>query len=54
MIRWLAARHTEEGAPFIAGASAIFGHGNIAGPGEVSYQRHEALTLRTIPISVSV
>jgi TPP-dependent trihydroxycyclohexane-1,2-dione (THcHDO) dehydratase len=42
MIRWLTARHTEKGAPFIAGAWAIFGHRNIAGPRRVrrALQRH--------------
>ncbi|WP_182086260.1 3D-(3,5/4)-trihydroxycyclohexane-1,2-dione acylhydrolase (decyclizing) [Aureimonas sp. ME7] len=34
MIRWLSRQMTEEDEPFIAGAWAIFGHGNVAGIGE--------------------
>jgi 3D-(3,5/4)-trihydroxycyclohexane-1,2-dione acylhydrolase (decyclizing) len=34
MIRWLMAQKAEDGAPFVTGAWAIFGHGNVAGLGE--------------------
>ncbi len=34
MIRWLENQMNEEGETFIAGAWAIFGHGNVAGLGE--------------------
>jgi 3D-(3,5/4)-trihydroxycyclohexane-1,2-dione acylhydrolase (decyclizing) len=34
MVRWLANQHTEDGARFIEGIWAIFGHGNVAGIGE--------------------
>jgi len=34
MVRWLAAQRNEDGARFIAGVWAIFGHGNVAGLGE--------------------
>ena len=33
MVRYLSAQLTENGEPFIAGAWAIFGHGNVAGLG---------------------
>ena len=34
LVRYCAAQMTEEGVPFLAGAWAIFGHGNVAGIGE--------------------
>ncbi len=34
MVRWLANQRTEDGARFIEGIWAIFGHGNVAGIGE--------------------
>jgi 3D-(3,5/4)-trihydroxycyclohexane-1,2-dione acylhydrolase (decyclizing) len=34
MVRYLARQLNEEGLPFLAGAWAIFGHGNVAGIGE--------------------
>ena len=34
MMRWLGVQMAEDGTPFIAGAWAIFGHGNVAGIGE--------------------
>jgi 3D-(3,5/4)-trihydroxycyclohexane-1,2-dione acylhydrolase (decyclizing) len=34
---------TEDGEPFIAGAWAIFGHGNVAGLGEALYASRDAL-----------
>ncbi|HGG04491.1 MAG TPA: 3D-(3,5/4)-trihydroxycyclohexane-1,2-dione acylhydrolase (decyclizing), partial [Aliiroseovarius sp.] len=34
MVRYLAAQMTPEGERFLAGAWAIFGHGNVAGIGE--------------------
>jgi 3D-(3,5/4)-trihydroxycyclohexane-1,2-dione acylhydrolase (decyclizing) len=34
MVRWLAVQMAEDGLPFLAGAWAIFGHGNVAGLGE--------------------
>ncbi len=34
MVRWLSVQMAEDGLPFIAGAWAIFGHGNVAGLGE--------------------
>jgi 3D-(3,5/4)-trihydroxycyclohexane-1,2-dione acylhydrolase (decyclizing) len=34
MMRWCAVQMNEDGEPFLAGAWAIFGHGNVAGIGE--------------------
>lgn len=34
LVRYCTAQMTEEGVPFLAGAWAIFGHGNVAGIGE--------------------
>lgn len=34
LVRYCTAQMTEEGVPFLAGAWAIFGHGNVAGVGE--------------------
>lgn len=34
LVRYAAAQMTEDGVPFLAGAWAIFGHGNVAGIGE--------------------
>jgi 3D-(3,5/4)-trihydroxycyclohexane-1,2-dione acylhydrolase (decyclizing) len=34
MVRWLSVQMAEDGLPFLAGAWAIFGHGNVAGIGE--------------------
>ena len=43
MLRYVAAQLTEDGAPFIAGCWAIFGHGNVAGLGEALYASRDAL-----------
>lgn len=37
LVRYLCAQLNEDGDPFIAGAWAIFGHGNVAGLGEALY-----------------
>ncbi len=37
MVRYLAHQLNEDGQPFLAGAWAIFGHGNVAGIGEALY-----------------
>ena len=34
MVRYLAAQMNEDNEPFLSGAWAIFGHGNVAGIGE--------------------
>ncbi len=34
MVRWLTAQMSEDGTPYVTGAWAIFGHGNVAGLGE--------------------
>lgn len=34
MVRWLGAQMSEDGTPYVTGAWAIFGHGNVAGIGE--------------------
>ena len=34
MVKWLSVQMTEDGARFIEGMWAIFGHGNVAGIGE--------------------
>ncbi|WP_116133991.1 3D-(3,5/4)-trihydroxycyclohexane-1,2-dione acylhydrolase (decyclizing) [Tropicimonas sp. IMCC34043] len=34
LVRYLSVQMTEDGAPFLAGCWAIFGHGNVAGLGE--------------------
>jgi 3D-(3,5/4)-trihydroxycyclohexane-1,2-dione acylhydrolase (decyclizing) len=41
MIRWLSVQLAEDGKPFLAGAWAIFGHGNVAGLGEALYAQRE-------------
>ncbi len=43
MVRWLTRQMTEEGAPFIAGAWAIFGHGNVAGIGEALHAHRDTM-----------
>ncbi|MEQ9814326.1 MAG: 3D-(3,5/4)-trihydroxycyclohexane-1,2-dione acylhydrolase (decyclizing) [Azospirillaceae bacterium] len=43
LVRYLAAQHTEEGVPFIAGVWAIFGHGNVAALGEALEAAGDAL-----------
>ena len=43
LVRYLAAQLTEEGAPFIAGVWAIFGHGNVAGMGEALHASRDVL-----------
>lgn len=43
MMRWLSAQLAEDGAPFIAGVWAIFGHGNVAGIGEALHASRESL-----------
>ncbi|WP_295805866.1 3D-(3,5/4)-trihydroxycyclohexane-1,2-dione acylhydrolase (decyclizing) [uncultured Nitratireductor sp.] len=42
-IRYIAAQRNEEGAPFIAGMWAIFGHGNVAGIGEALHAERDSL-----------
>ncbi len=43
MVRYLSAQKNEDGAPFIAGVWAIFGHGNVAGLGEALYAERDTL-----------
>jgi len=43
MVRWLSVQNNEDGVPFIAGAWAIFGHGNVAGLGEALYGARDVL-----------
>lgn len=42
MVRYCAAQLAEEGVPFLAGAWAIFGHGNVAGIGEALHAAGDA------------
>ena len=42
MIRWLSVQMAEDGKPFLAGAWAIFGHGNVAGIGEALHAHRDA------------
>jgi 3D-(3,5/4)-trihydroxycyclohexane-1,2-dione acylhydrolase (decyclizing) len=42
MVRYLAAQQAEPGVPFLAGAWAIFGHGNVVGVGEALAAAGEA------------
>lgn len=37
MVRYISAQLNEDGVPFLGGAWAIFGHGNVAGMGEALY-----------------
>ena len=47
MVKYIAAQLNEEGAPFLAGIWAIFGHGNVAGLGEALHgARDEVRTYR--------
>ena len=41
LVRYVAAQQNEAGEPFIAGAWAIFGHGNVAGIGEALHAHRE-------------
>jgi 3D-(3,5/4)-trihydroxycyclohexane-1,2-dione acylhydrolase (decyclizing) len=41
MVRWLQNQLTPDGAPFISGCWAIFGHGNVAGLGEALHGARE-------------
>ncbi len=41
MVKYIAAQLNEEGAPFLAGIWAIFGHGNVAGLGEALHGARE-------------
>lgn len=43
MVKWLTAQMAEDGQPYITGAWAIFGHGNVAGLGEALYGVRDAL-----------
>ena len=43
MVRYLCNQLTEDGEPFIAGAWAIFGHGNVAGLGEALFHVRDRL-----------
>lgn len=42
MVTWLQAQHAEPGVPFVSGAWAIFGHGNVAGIGEALHAVRES------------
>lgn len=42
LVRYCAAQMTEDGVPFLAGAWAIFGHGNVAGIGEALHAASDA------------
>jgi 3D-(3,5/4)-trihydroxycyclohexane-1,2-dione acylhydrolase (decyclizing) len=42
MVRFLSRQLNEDGVPFLAGAWAIFGHGNVAGIGEALYAAGDA------------
>ncbi|CAN5754983.1 3D-(3,5/4)-trihydroxycyclohexane-1,2-dione acylhydrolase (decyclizing) [soil metagenome] len=44
MVRYLPAQMNEDGVPFLAGAWAIFGHGNVAGLGEALHAERERFT----------
>ncbi len=44
MVKYIAAQHTSDGVPFIAGCWAIFGHGNVAGLGEALFHAKDSLT----------
>jgi 3D-(3,5/4)-trihydroxycyclohexane-1,2-dione acylhydrolase (decyclizing) len=41
MVRYLSRQMNEEGVPFLAGAWAIFGHGNVAGIGEALHAERD-------------
>lgn len=43
MVRWLCNQKNQDGEIFIAGAWAIFGHGNVAGLGEALYTVRDTL-----------
>ena len=43
LVRYAAAQLNEDGVPFLAGAWAIFGHGNVAGLGEALYAHRDVL-----------
>lgn len=43
MVRWLSVQHTPDGARFVEGCWAIFGHGNVAGLGEALHGIGDAL-----------
>ena len=43
LVRYISAQINEDGAPFIAGVWAIFGHGNVAGLGEALYGVRDVL-----------
>ena len=43
MVKWLSVQMTDEGARFIEGVWAIFGHGNVAGLGEALYHAQDVL-----------
>jgi 3D-(3,5/4)-trihydroxycyclohexane-1,2-dione acylhydrolase (decyclizing) len=43
MVRYLAAQRNAEGAPFLAGCWAIFGHGNVAAMGEALHAHRDRL-----------
>ncbi len=62
MVRFVAAQLNEDGTPFIAGAWAIFGHGNVAGLGEAlhgvkdqlpTYRGHNEQTMAHAAIAYS-
>jgi 3D-(3,5/4)-trihydroxycyclohexane-1,2-dione acylhydrolase (decyclizing) len=41
MVRWLSVQMAEDGLPFLGGAWAIFGHGNVAGIGEALHAHRD-------------
>ena len=43
MVRWLSVQMSEDGARFIEGVWAIFGHGNVAGIGEALYAHRDVI-----------
>ncbi len=43
LVRYLTAQRTADGAPFLAGVWAIFGHGNVAGLGEALFAAGDTL-----------
>ncbi len=42
IIRWLSVQMAEDGLPFLGGAWAIFGHGNVAGLGEALHAHRDS------------
>jgi 3D-(3,5/4)-trihydroxycyclohexane-1,2-dione acylhydrolase (decyclizing) len=42
MVRWLSVQMAEDGLPYLSGAWAIFGHGNVAGLGEALHAQRDS------------